>query len=76
LPFCVSDESERTQIVNGIAMVGGLAYLALLVPMIRFWNTGRVWSIVVLGGLVIGALGLVGIWLAVRYTGAPAFCNC
>ena len=76
-PFCVSETgSERAEATEAAAIVGGLGYLALLVPIIWTWNTWRVWWVVSLGGVAIGALSLLGIWLAVQATSAPAFCNC
>lgn len=77
LPFCVAPaDYVRGQIMTGIAIAGAVAYLALLVPMIWFWGTSRVWWLVSVGGIGIGALALVSMWVTITHTGNPTFCHC
>ena len=77
LPSCVAPaDYVRGQILTGIAIAGALAYLALLVPMIWSWSTSRVWWLASVGGIGIGALALVSMWVTITHTGNPAFCHC
>lgn len=76
-PLCIAPSGyQRTEIVEGITTAAGVAYLALVYPMARAWRTGRLWWLIIGGGIGIGAVAIAAILVTAAVTADPATCDC